>query len=117
MEICERKERLNIMDMENSISEVSRVMKQDGFLFISDPTPNANDTSRFIDGYMQLKKDGHKVFELLQRLDTLQFIAKPYAIFDPINNTSEKLQFSGVKTKICQGGYNENSHYRWKWFW
>ncbi|MDD2979834.1 MAG: hypothetical protein PHN80_07670 [Hespellia sp.] len=58
-----------------------------------------------------------KVFELLQRLDTLQFIAKPYATFDPINNTSEKLQFSGVKTKICQGGYNENSHYRWKWFW
>lgn len=49
-------------DIQKSISEVSRVLKQDGFLFISDPTPNANDTSRFVDGYMQLKKDGHIKF-------------------------------------------------------
>ena len=39
-----------------SISEISRVIKSDGFLFISDPTPNVNDTSRFVDGYMQQKK-------------------------------------------------------------
>lgn len=31
-------------------------------MFISDPTPNDNDTSRFIDEYMQLKKDGHIKF-------------------------------------------------------
>lgn len=49
-------------DIQKSISEVSRVIKQEGFLFISDPTPNANDTSRFVDGYMQLKKDGHIKF-------------------------------------------------------
>lgn len=49
-------------DIQKSISEVSRVMKQGGFLFISDPTPNVNDTSRFVDGYMQLKKDGHIKF-------------------------------------------------------
>lgn len=49
-------------DIQKSISEVSRVLKQGGFLFISDPTPNANDTSRFVDGYMQLKKDGHIKF-------------------------------------------------------
>lgn len=49
-------------DIQKSISEVSRVIKQEGFLFISDPTPNVSDTSRFVDGYMQLKKDGHIKF-------------------------------------------------------
>ena len=49
-------------DIQKSISEVSRVIKPKGFLFISDPTPNLNDTSRFVDGYMQLKKDGHIKF-------------------------------------------------------
>ena len=49
-------------DIQKSISEVSRVIKPKGFLFISDPTPNVNDTSRFVDGYMQLKKDGHIKF-------------------------------------------------------
>lgn len=46
-------------DIQKSISEVSRVIKREGFLFISDPASNANDTSRFVDEYMQLKKDGH----------------------------------------------------------
>lgn len=49
-------------DIQKSISEISRVIKSDGFLFISDPTPNDNDTSRFVDGYMQQKKDGHIKF-------------------------------------------------------
>ena len=49
-------------DIQKSISEVSRVIRQGGFLFISDPTPNVNDISRFVDGYMQLKKDGHIKF-------------------------------------------------------
>lgn len=49
-------------DIQKSISEVSRILKSEGFLFISDPTPNANDTSRFVDEYMQLKKDGHIKF-------------------------------------------------------
>ncbi len=49
-------------DIQKSISEVSQVLKRGGFLFVSDPTPNANDTSRFVDGYMQLKKDGHIKF-------------------------------------------------------
>ena len=49
-------------DIHKSISEISRVIKLNGFLFISDPAPNANDTNRFVDGYMQLKKDGHIKF-------------------------------------------------------
>lgn len=49
-------------DIQKSISEVSRVMKSGGFLFLSDPAPNVNDTGRFVDEYMQLKKDGHIKF-------------------------------------------------------
>lgn len=49
-------------DIWKSISEVSRVIRPEGFLFISDPAPNADDTSRFIDEYMRLKKDGHIKF-------------------------------------------------------
>lgn len=49
-------------DIHKSISEVSRVLKQEGLLFISDPTPNVNDAVRFVDEYMRLKKDGHIKF-------------------------------------------------------
>lgn len=45
-----------------SISEVNRVLKQDGAFFLSDPAPNADDSQRFVDAYMQLKKDGHIKF-------------------------------------------------------
>lgn len=41
---------------------LAEYIKQGGFFFLSDPTPNINDTSRFVDGYMQLKKDGHIKF-------------------------------------------------------
>ena len=37
-------------------------MKKTGFLFISDPTPNDDETEGFVDAYMQMKKDGHIKF-------------------------------------------------------
>ena len=46
-------------DINKSISEIRRVLKYRGIFFISDPSPNPCDTSRFIDEYMQMKKDGH----------------------------------------------------------
>ena len=49
-------------DIHKSIFEVSRIIKQGGFFFISDPTPNANDATRFVDEYMRLKKDCHNKF-------------------------------------------------------
>lgn len=49
-------------EIEKSIGEVSRVLKENGRFFISDPRPNACDTTRFVDDYMQLKKDGHIKF-------------------------------------------------------
>lgn len=42
-----------------AFGEISRVLKTGGTLFISDPAPNDDDKQRFVDAYMQLKKDGH----------------------------------------------------------
>lgn len=49
-------------DIDHSISEVARVLKTGGSFFISDPCPNDCDHNRFVDEYMQLKKDGHIKF-------------------------------------------------------
>ena len=46
-------------DIHKSLSEVHRVLTEKGYFFISDPSPNENDTSGFVDKYMQLKPDGH----------------------------------------------------------
>lgn len=46
----------------DTFREINRVLKSDGKLFISDPAPNDDDTSRFIDAYMQMKADGHVKF-------------------------------------------------------
>jgi len=49
-------------NIEKTFSEVSRVTKNGGKFFISDPTPNNNDSIRFVDTYMQMKDDGHVKF-------------------------------------------------------
>ncbi len=49
-------------DMNNSLSEVNRVLTDEGCFFISDPSPNDNDTNGFIDEYMQIRPDGHIKF-------------------------------------------------------
>lgn len=51
--------------IKDSIKEVNRVLKTGGYFFISDPTPNDDDIDRFVDAYMQLKKDGHIKFYTL----------------------------------------------------
>ena len=42
-----------------TFAEISRVLKKNGLFFLSDPAPNDDDNSRFVDEYMQMKKDGH----------------------------------------------------------
>lgn len=49
-------------DIEQTFGEIARVLKLDGQLFISDPTPNEDDFQRFVDAYMQMKDDGHNKF-------------------------------------------------------
>ena len=46
----------------DTFGEISRVLKPGGTLFVSDPAPNDDDTERFVDEYMQMKKDGHIKF-------------------------------------------------------
>lgn len=48
--------------IEDSMKEISRVLKKQGVLFLSDPAPNEEDNEKFIDEYMRLKKDGHIKF-------------------------------------------------------
>ena len=49
-------------DIDKGFSEIQRVLKPGGQLFISDPTPNEDDKMRFVDTFMQLSKDGHVQF-------------------------------------------------------
>lgn len=43
----------------DTFHEIHRVLKDDGIFFLSDPAPNDDDAERFVDEYMQMKKDGH----------------------------------------------------------
>ncbi|MDP4088785.1 MAG: class I SAM-dependent methyltransferase [Bacillota bacterium] len=58
-------------DIKKTFSELRRIIKPNGQLFISDPTPNENDTMRFVDAYMQLKDDGHVQFYTKAEFDDL----------------------------------------------
>lgn len=46
----------------DTFCEISRVLKQNGIFFLSDPTPNEDDIEHFVDKFMQMKKDGHIKF-------------------------------------------------------
>lgn len=49
-------------DIRHGIGEVSRVLRQGGQFFVSDPRPNDCDKDGFVDDYMKLRKDGHVKF-------------------------------------------------------
>jgi len=49
-------------DLKSSIKEMYRILRPDGKIIISDPTPNENDASGFVDKFMQMKPDGHIKF-------------------------------------------------------
>lgn len=48
--------------IKDTFGEISRVLKPKGIFFLSDPAPNGDDTDRFVDAYMKMKKDGHIKF-------------------------------------------------------
>lgn len=49
-------------NIQYTFNEIARILKPNGFIFISDPTTNSIDTNGFVDSYMQLKDDGHNKF-------------------------------------------------------
>ena len=57
-------------DIQHAFCETARVLKPGGYFFISDPTPNENDSLRFVDAYMQLLDDGHNKFYTLDEFVT-----------------------------------------------
>ena len=57
--------------IQKTFSEIGRVLNDTGILFLSDPTPNEDDTERFVDAYMQMKKDGHIKFYTMKEWETL----------------------------------------------
>lgn len=48
--------------IKDTFREINRVLKPNGIFFLSDPAPNDDDTERFVDAYMKMKKDGHIKF-------------------------------------------------------
>lgn len=55
-------------DIDDKFKEINRVLKKGGKLFISDPMPNDNDDTRFVDEYMKMKKDGHIKFYTINEM-------------------------------------------------
>ena len=53
-------------DIEYAFKELYRILKPNGKLVISDPTPNSNDACRFVDKFMRMKPDGHVRFYRLE---------------------------------------------------
>lgn len=87
--------------IQESVSEVSRVLKKGGFFFISDPAPNENDHSRFVDEYMQLKKDGHIKFYTKNEWENLCLAAG----LEYINSFDSSIRFP--KKKSTAEGFDE----------
>jgi len=49
-------------NIENTIKELETIVKLDGQVFVSDPTPNEIDDIGFVDDYMKQRDDGHIKF-------------------------------------------------------
>lgn len=106
--------------IEDTFREISRVLKKDGIFFLSDPTPNDNDSERFVDEYMQMKKDGHIKFytknewKELGKLVDLMYIddfdtsirfprRKDTALeFDDIINRHDKIVIKGYEVEVIE---------------
>ena len=92
-------------DIEKTFSEIKRVMKPKGQLFISDPTPNEEDTMRFVDAYMQLKDDGHVRFykkEEFERFAYKEGFQLGNCFMTEVIFPTNKTESEGFP-KICEG--------------
>ena len=76
-----------------TFSEVARVLKEEGFFFISDPTPNKEDVERFVDDYMRMKKDGHIKYYTKEEYESLASEAG----FSLVNSFETEITFPRLK--------------------
>ncbi|MDC7218932.1 MAG: class I SAM-dependent methyltransferase [Spirochaetales bacterium] len=81
-------------DIQSCFSELSRVIKSQGQLWISDPTPHKSDKERFVDKFMQMKDDGHIKFYTVHEFTSL---ARQYG-FHEESHTLTKIQFPRIKS-------------------
>lgn len=102
-------------DRKKYFAEMNRGLKPGGLLLIFDPTPNENDTERFVDAFMQLKSDEHVKFYTKSEL---QCLAQRYgfelehSFFTSITFPSERVDgFQEIKNKYSKliiDGYDVN---------
>ena len=79
--------------IKDTFSEVARVLKEEGFFFISDPTPNKEDIERFVDDYMRMKKDGHIKYYTKEEYESLASEAG----FSLVNSFETEITFPRLK--------------------
>ncbi|CDM70393.1 Methyltransferase domain [Clostridium bornimense] len=76
-------------DIEQAFSDMYRILKPNGKLIISDPTPNRNDYCRFVDKFMKMKPDGHVRFYYLDEYkEMLEHVG-----FSFISNKTTSIRF------------------------
>ncbi|GLC79329.1 class I SAM-dependent methyltransferase [Lacrimispora brassicae] len=76
-------------DLMHSFREMYRILKLGGKIIISDPTPNKDDSCRFVDKFMQMKPDGHIRFYYLHEYKEMMMQAG----FHYVSNTMTEIKF------------------------
>ena len=102
----------------DTFAEIGRVLKEKGVFFLADPSPNDDDEKRFVDAFMQMKKDGHIQFytkeewieigksvnlKFVENYDTsIRFPRKMDERYVELLNTHKKAVIQGYEVAIIE---------------